>query len=90
MKAGTIFDNILVSDDFADAEELANATFIKNRDEEKKMFDKFEEERRQKDAEELKSQREEGDQDVYEDGIDAEHLYGDMDADYDEYDKDEL
>jgi len=54
VKAGTIFDNILVTDDVAEAEKFAEKT-TKTRDAEKKMFDKQEEERKAKEEEERKA-----------------------------------
>jgi len=53
VKAGTIFDNIIVTDDVAEARKLAELT-NKTRDAEKKMFDKQEEERKAKEEEERK------------------------------------
>jgi len=55
VKSGTIFDNILVTDDVAEAEKFAEKT-TKTREGEKKMFDKQEEERRAKEEEERKAQ----------------------------------
>jgi calreticulin len=54
VKAGTIFDNIIVTDDVAEARKLAELT-NKTRDGEKKMFDKQEEERKAKEEEERKA-----------------------------------
>jgi len=54
VKSGTIFDNILVTDDAAEASKWAEKT-VKTREEEKKMFDKQEEEKRAKDEEERKA-----------------------------------
>lgn len=52
VKSGTIFDNIIVTDDVAKAEEFAKETFEKTKDEEKKMKDKLDEEERKKQEEE--------------------------------------
>lgn len=57
VKSGTIFDNILITDDVAEAQKFAELT-KKTRDGEKKMYDKQEEERRQKEEEERKSKEE--------------------------------
>jgi len=54
VKAGTIFDNILVTDDAAEAAKWADKT-EKTREEEKKAFDKQEEERKAKEEEERKA-----------------------------------
>jgi len=54
VKAGTIFDNILVTDDLAEARKLAELT-NKTRDGEKKMWDKQEEERKAKEEDERKA-----------------------------------
>ena len=40
MKSGTIFDNILVTDDIAEAEKEAKELFEKTKEGEKKMKDK--------------------------------------------------
>jgi len=53
VKAGTIFDNILITDDVAEATKFAELT-EKTREEEKKSFDKQEEERKAKEDEERK------------------------------------
>lgn len=54
VKAGTIFDNILITDDLAEARSFAELT-TKTREGEKKMFDKQEEERKAKEEEERKA-----------------------------------
>jgi len=54
VKAGTIFDNILVTDDVEEAKKFAELTKT-TRDGEKKMFDKQEEERKAKEEEERKT-----------------------------------
>jgi len=46
VKAGTIFDNILITDSVSDAEKFANDTWKKSADAEKKMFDKVEAEKK--------------------------------------------
>jgi len=54
VKSGTIFDNILVTDSVAEAEEFAKETFEATKDAEKKMKDKIDEEERKKQEEEDK------------------------------------
>jgi len=48
VKAGTIFDDILVTDSLEEANAVAQATFFAKKDGETKMFDAFEEERKAK------------------------------------------
>merc|ERR1711973_1012752 len=52
VKSGTIFDNIIVTDDVAEAEAFAKETFEATKDGEKKMKDKIDEEERKKQEEE--------------------------------------
>merc|ERR1711925_49137 len=52
VKSGTIFDNIIVTDDIKEAEQFAKDTFFKTKEEEKKMKD-------EQDAEDRKKQEEE-------------------------------
>lgn len=59
VKSGTIFDNIIVTDDISEAEEFAKETFEKQKDEEKKMKDKLDEEERKKQEEEEKQRKKE-------------------------------
>lgn len=54
VKSGTIFDNILVTDDEAEAKKFAELT-NKTREDEKKMHEKQQEEQRAKDEEERKA-----------------------------------
>jgi len=54
VKSGTIFDNIIVTDDLAEARQFAELT-QKTKEDEKKMFDKQEEERKAKEEEERKA-----------------------------------
>ena len=54
VKAGTIFDNVLVTDDPAYAERFANETWGATRDAERKMFDAVEKARAAKEAEEAR------------------------------------
>jgi len=55
VKSGTIFDNIIVTDDSAEAAKFAELT-EKTKEGEKKSFDKQEEERKAKEEEERKAQ----------------------------------
>lgn len=59
MKSGTIFDNILVTDDEKHAEEVGKATWGATKDPEKKMKDEQDEEERKKREEEEKKRKEE-------------------------------
>jgi len=59
VKAGTIFDNIIVTDSVEEAEAFMAETWGKLKDDEKAMFDKIEEERRAKEDEERKAREEE-------------------------------
>jgi len=59
VKSGTIFDNILVTDDLAEAEKEAKELFEKTKEGEKKMKDKLDEEERKKQEEEDKKRKEE-------------------------------
>lgn len=81
VKAGTIFDNILVTDDIAEAEKLAELT-KKTQEGEKKMHEKEEEERKAKEEEEKKKHAEE----------DHDHEHDDEEEDDEEetHQKDEL
>merc|ERR1712233_184199 len=54
VKSGSIFDNIIITDDEAEAEALMAETFTKNKDAEKAMFDKAEEKRREEEEAERK------------------------------------
>lgn len=61
MKSGTIFDNILVTDDEKYAEDFGKETWGATKDPEKKMKDEQdEEERKQREEEEKKRKEEEG------------------------------
>merc|ERR1712180_183822 len=61
VKSGTIFDNIIVTDDIKEAEEFAKNTFFKTKEEEKKMKDEQDAEDRKKQEEEDKKRKEEED-----------------------------
>jgi len=58
VKAGTIFDNILVTDDVELAKKIGEETFGKTKGPEKKMREKQEEEERKKEEEEEKKRKE--------------------------------
>jgi len=92
VKAGTIFDNIVVADDFEEAKAIAEETWGKTKDGEKEMYDKAQEEKKAKEEEERKRREEErkargGDDDDEEE--DYEPIHED-DDDYMETGKDEL
>ncbi|CAD5112255.1 DgyrCDS1486 [Dimorphilus gyrociliatus] len=61
VKSGTIFDNVLITDDVAHAEEFAKETWGASKDGEKKMKDAQDEEERKKQEEEDKKRKEEED-----------------------------
>lgn len=80
VKAGSIFDNIMVTDDVKEAENFLAQTYGKNKDAEKKMFDdlekakqaKEEADRKAKEEAESKSKPEEEDDDEEEEDDDEE------------------
>ena len=87
MKAGSIFDNIIVTDDFATAEKFAQDTWGKTKDAEKASFDKIkEEEKAVKDAEAAAKAAEEPPAGGADAGMDGDE----DDEDYPEMGKDEL
>lgn len=93
VKSGTIFDNIIVTDDFEAAKKFAEDTWGKTKDGEKEMFDKAEEERKAKEEEERKQREEERkqrgeDEEDDEDGLDDD--YEGLDDDYADALKEEL
>jgi calreticulin len=59
VKAGTIFDNIIVTDNIKDAETLLAETYTANKDAEKKMFDEQEAKKREQEEAERKKREEE-------------------------------
>jgi len=61
VKAGTIFDNILVTDDVDVAKKFAEDTWGKNKDAEKKMKEGIDEEEKKKKDEEDKKRKDEED-----------------------------
>lgn len=75
VKAGTIFDNLLLTDDPAEAEAVRKATWEKNKDAEKEMKEKRDEEKRK--ADEAAAEAAEGDED--DEDVEEEELdEGDM------------
>lgn len=75
VKAGTIFDNVLITDDPAEAEKVRKETWEASKDKENAMFEKAEDERRAKEEAETK----EGGGDMGDDG--GDDAYGDEDDD---------
>merc|ERR1719229_507965 len=59
VKSGTVFDNIIITDNLEEAKAFMDETYGKSKDAEKAMFDKAEEERRAKEEEERKKEEEE-------------------------------
>lgn len=51
--AGTVFDDIIVTDSLKEAKAFAKETFFKKKDGEKEMFDKIQEEKKKKEDEEM-------------------------------------
>merc|ERR1711953_1644001 len=72
VKSGTIFDNILITDDVDFAKEFGDSTWGKTKDPEKKMKDEQDEEDRKKREEEEKARKEEEDAKKAEGGDDDE------------------
>ncbi|XP_046581212.1 LOW QUALITY PROTEIN: calreticulin-like [Haliotis rubra] len=90
VKSGTIFDNVLITDDVDFAEEFGKSTWGKTKDPEKKMKDAQDEEERKQREEEEKKRKEEEDA-KKEDGDDAEEEEEEDDSDKkEEPDHDEL
>jgi calreticulin len=87
VKAGTLYDNIIVTDSVAEAESFLKETYEVSKDKEKSMFDKAEEENRKKEEEERKKAAE--DREKQEKELAADKDDDDEDDD-DEDDKDEL
>ncbi|XP_067678618.1 calreticulin-like [Haliotis asinina] len=90
VKSGTIFDNVLITDDEGFAEEFGKSTWGKTKDPEKKMKDAQDEEERKQREEEEKKRKEEEDA-KKEDGDEAEEEEEEDDSDKkEEPDHDEL
>jgi calreticulin len=91
VKSGTIFDNVLVTDDEAYAEEIGEETYGKLKDGEKKMKESLDEEdKKQKDEEDKNKPDEEEEEEEPMDGEEAEDFaedeedYQDQGEDHDE------
>jgi len=90
VKSGTIFDNVLITDDEARAEAFGEETWGVTKDAEKKMKDEQdEEERKKQEAEEAARKEAEGDKEEDEDE-DADEDADEEDEDEDDHDHDEL
>ncbi|XP_046645954.1 calreticulin-like [Daphnia pulicaria] len=72
VKAGTIFDNVLVTDDVAEAKKIGDELWTATSKAEKKMKEAQEEEERKKMEEEAKSKKEDNEDEDDEDEDDAE------------------
>jgi calreticulin len=51
VKTGTLFDDIIITDSLEEAQKFAEETFFKKKDAEKAMYDKIQQEKKDKDAE---------------------------------------
>merc|ERR1712077_79082 len=72
VKSGTIFDNILITDDIEEAKKIGDETWGVTKDAEKKMKDEQDEEEKKKAEEEAKNAEDEEDEDEELDDIDDE------------------
>lgn len=79
VKSGTIFDNILVTDDEKHAEEVGKETWGATKDPEKKMKDEQDEEERKKREEEEKKRKEEEEKNKKDDDDEDDDEEGDDD-----------
>ncbi|KAK1319899.1 hypothetical protein QJS10_CPB04g01927 [Acorus calamus] len=61
VKAGSVFDNILICDDPEYAKQVVEETWAKNKEAEKEAFEEAEKERKAREEEEAQRAREEGD-----------------------------
>jgi len=86
VKAGSIFDNIIVTDSIDEAEKLIADTYTKNKDAEKSMFD--EAEKKKRDAEEVERKRVEEERKKQEADKDGDDDDDDDDNDDDDDDDD--
>ncbi|KAH7681241.1 Calreticulin protein [Dioscorea alata] len=73
VKAGSVFDNILICDDPAYAKQVVEETWAKNREAEKEAFEEAEKIRRAKEEEDAQRAREEGERRRRERGNDRRH-----------------
>jgi len=76
VKAGTIFDNILITDSVEEAKEYGNATWGKKKDAEKKMFEEKEEAQRKE--EEAKAKAAEADKPAADDHAGHDHDHDEL------------
>ncbi|KAF6251358.1 Calreticulin family-domain-containing protein [Scenedesmus sp. NREL 46B-D3] len=96
VKAGTIFDNIIVTDSLEDAKKFAEDTWGKTKDGEKEMFDKIQEEKKKEDdakktdADSKKADDEDDEYDTEDDKEKAPKATLEDTADDEEEEKDEL
>jgi calreticulin len=90
VKAGTIFDNILVTDDVDYAKKFAEDTWGANKEKEKKMKESIDEVDKKKKEEEEKKQKEEEDTKKKDDEKEEEKDDDDEDKEDSKKDKDEL
>ncbi|XP_072172682.1 calreticulin-like [Diadema setosum] len=96
VKSGTIFDNVLITDDLSTAEEQAEELFEATKKGEKEMKNKQdEEERKEREEEEKRRKEEEGEEDEEDEDEDMDDLDLDMgdfedDAEEDEEDEEHL
>lgn len=89
VKAGSIFDNILVTDDLDYAMRFANETWRASKDAEKEMFDRIEAERKEQEGESSEDGSDLDDEGLDEDYEDYED-YEEGDEEDEEYPHDEL
>merc|ERR1712134_68439 len=59
VKSGTIFDNIIITDNYEEAKAFMEETYSANKDAEKEMFDAAEKARREKEEADRKKEEEE-------------------------------
>jgi len=78
VKAGSIFDNILVTDSVAEAETHAQKYFLDLKDAEKKMFDKKEQDRKDKEEAERKKAEAEAEANKEDDDDDKDELKAEL------------
>jgi calreticulin len=90
VKSGTIFDNVLVTDDEKHAETVGENTWGKMKDGEKKMKDAYDEEEKKKKEEEEKKRKEEEEKTKKEDGDEDDDEDDEEEEEEKKPDKDEL
>jgi len=87
VKAGTIFDNVLITDDADFAKEVGDSTWGQTKDPEKKMKEEQDEEDRKKREAEEKERKEEEDAKKPEGGEDEDEDEGEGDEDEEVHDE---